>query len=129
MPIPIFFIEFKQEHARNPLPHEMTVQERAALLECCLFNRNQCVKNAFLLLGLREIAEAVDKDPNAWFDLLESEPNLERRAELENVIATKGIAFARGEVQRQIEQLETLDCNWGYWDKVMHESVGLRGGQ
>ena len=64
MPVPVFLIEFRERHGRDPQPSEMSTEDRALLLECARKNEastawpEEVNRHLRGLVGLRPVTES-----------------------------------------------------------------------
>jgi len=123
MPLPIFYLEFQKHHGREPKPSEMTLQQRRALRECLIQNRNKAQRNRDF--GIEEFREAFKNlpadDPNTWHEILKKIPKQERK-NLLMLIMRK----TPKEVLRIAQQFfDNQDTDVEYWEYIIRETVGL----
>ncbi len=117
MPIPIFYLEFRKEHGRNPRPQEMTVDQRRSLRRCCMENLERDMK----VVEAREELNKLVAEPEYWHKLLAELPEGEYRREVMRSFMEDRDAF----VARARKALESQSADPDHWQALIRESVGL----
>lgn len=117
MPLPVFYLDFREEHGRDPLPREMTVEQRRSLLECCKQNRDNAAVVAKYRLQLAE----VDADPSRLHEMV-AELDEPAHTYLRKLLMSDGPDAV---LARAREVLAGADGDAEHWESLIRESVGL----
>ncbi len=122
MPLPVFYLEFRKQHGRDPTPAELTLKQRRHLLKCCQANRARAESHKEIAAELERKIQELSGDPSAWHEALRelAEPE---RTQLLRLIMTEGPEAVLEFVRVRMSSL--LDGSEGHWDQVIHDSVGL----
>ena len=125
MPLPVWYLEFKKEHGREPAPNEMRGDQRRILRECCVENLERARRGQERRIAWEEVLAKIEADPTTWHEIREE---LElfgySRAFMEMLMREGPDAL----LKRVREAVEFLDGGAPeHWERVLRDVVGLEG--
>lgn len=65
MPLPVFYLEFQNEHGRRPTPDELTSDQRRSLLECCMENIDLAAKVEIHIKNIDKQIAYLEREPKS----------------------------------------------------------------
>ena len=117
MPIPVWYLKFKKEHGREPVPSELTESQRRRLRECCVKN----LENARARRARAEVVARLEADPSVWHEVRRELEPLGLSDQFMKLLMEEGPEALLERVSAFVGQGGDED----HWKRVMREVVGV----
>lgn len=143
MPLPFWYLDFKDRYRREPKSDELTLDQRSSLFKCCMKNRSAAIRRSEIGIESYELIKSLERDPSLWHKFRAS---LDGRPESELLLRC-GISeklskfFMRMMLEygpdHLLEKIKNhIDIHYNseaasdekkYWDNILREVVGVEG--
>lgn len=151
MPLPIWYLSFKECHGREPEKDELTLDQKSSLFTCCMKNRSAAIRSSENKRESYEVLKSLERDPALWhklradLDLVDRqrlEINDNELGELSEPLRSEipeghSKSFMRMMLEHGTDQLlqkikDHVDEYYAsnekeHWDRILREVVGIEG--